>query len=383
MQRHLTVHSRSELPSLDGLGTRNHTEFVDDERPQLEARKGKVLKKPTTPKTPKPPAKTSMKPPKKTPTPTSKHPTGAPTPKPAPIEQDKYKVPYPIVAVDACLFINCEGDEDFIQGRTGKRSVEASDVTSHLEERAFGIKPVTQGRSYDVFIDSAKTQKINIVSLTYPAASKLYKTVARAGLPKLAYNYASTGIDDFNVNDKGLPKVFKQEWATEHILEVRASNTLFRYGSDLLTVQLQTIKEFIEYSTGAHQTIAAPAIKVPGSFFENFWNKDLGKLALEGRNKNKYHVVPGKKLESDLALTTLNHLVFEAVGSNNNPSDFVLCGTEINRVKGLLWGGKAPLANSDFNLLAERILNGGLESNNLHSIFRTVGYSVPSYPALN
>lgn len=77
-----------------------------------------------------------------------------------------------------------------------------------------------------------------------------------------------------------------------------------------------------------------PNPAVPASFFKDEWQKKLDKKKFDARKKNPYHKGAGKMLESDLALSTLNYLAFEAVGSNNNSSGFVVCESTSTASKG-------------------------------------------------
>jgi hypothetical protein len=146
---------------------------------------------------------------------------------------------------------------------------------------------------------------------------------------------------------------------------------------------LQTIREFIEYAVGVYPKLGKPSPVVPDSFFKDEWQKKLDKKKLDVRRKNPYHKAAGKKFESDLDLSTLNHLVFEAVGSNNNPSDFVVCDATINSIKGKLWQGIAPMANARFDTIAKRVLDGRFSSNHLHSVIRAVSHSIALYTDLS
>jgi len=76
-----------------------------------------------------------------------------------------------------------------------------------------------------------------------------------------------------------------------------------------------------------------PKIK---SFVETWWNIELDPATVASR--------PNKPLINIGDQKTINNLVFEALGSNNNRGDFVLCEEDINGYKSRLWNTKNPMA---------------------------------------
>jgi hypothetical protein len=77
--------------------------------------------------------------------------------------------------------------------------------------------------------------------------------------------------------------------------------------------------------------------------------------------------------------TTINKMVFEALGSDNNREDFVLCHEEINGYKARIWDLKAPMAltsskkvKGKYTLAVEDAVAGKTDSNMYLSGLRAV-----------
>lgn len=73
---------------------------------------------------------------------------------------------------------------------------------------------------------------------------------------------------------------------------------------------------------------------------------------------------------------SINALVFEALGSNSNRKDFVLCERQINAYKEALWSEENPMEAGDstsrFEKLVEKANLGEIPSNEYLSAIRTV-----------
>lgn len=100
------------------------------------------------------------------------------------------------------------------------------------------------------------------------------------------------------------------------------------------------------------------------SFFADWWNKDLDPTEVANR-PNKPLITMGDQI-------TLNNLVFEALGSNNNREDFVLCEEEINGYKARIWNKKAPMGAGRYKIAVKDALNGATDSNMYLSGLRSV-----------
>jgi hypothetical protein len=99
-------------------------------------------------------------------------------------------------------------------------------------------------------------------------------------------------------------------------------------------------------------------------FFENFWNKDFDAARVNSR--------PSKFLTTKSTRSTLNDLVFEALGSNLNREDFVVCEEEINGYKARIWNTKSPMDNNDYIKAVISATEGAVGSNVYLSPLRSV-----------
>lgn len=74
---------------------------------------------------------------------------------------------------------------------------------------------------------------------------------------------------------------------------------------------------------------------------------------------------------------TLNNLVFEALGSDINREDFVLCESEINGYKARIWDtGSSPMANAKYKTAVKEAASGAIDSNVYLSALRSVSSKV-------
>jgi hypothetical protein len=105
-----------------------------------------------------------------------------------------------------------------------------------------------------------------------------------------------------------------------------------------------------------------PALR---TFFTTHWNVALTQQII-GARANK------PSIETNAAVVTLNGLVFQAMGSNYNREDFVVCDHEINSYKARIWDQKAPMELNKYNLLVTDALSGALSSNAYQSVLRNV-----------
>ncbi|KAL5388795.1 hypothetical protein DPSP01_002900 [Paraphaeosphaeria sporulosa] len=93
-------------------------------------------------------------------------------------------------------------------------------------------------------------------------------------------------------------------------------------------LELQTIPMFMEHVVKLHPQLE--------SFFMNHWTQRVGQLSKIRNRKPR----PPYKLGTQPPRDSLNSLVFEALGSTENPTNFVLCSKEINTFKEHLWANK-------------------------------------------
>lgn len=99
-------------------------------------------------------------------------------------------------------------------------------------------------------------------------------------------------------------------------------------------------------------------------FFATWWNKELDPTTVAAR-PNKPSITMGDQ-------TTINNLVFEALGSNNNRDDFVLCEEEINGYKARIWNQQNAMAPTRYKKAVTDGVSGATNSNLYLSALRSV-----------
>lgn len=70
--------------------------------------------------------------------------------------------------------------------------------------------------------------------------------------------------------------------------------------------------------------------------------------------------------------TTINNLVFEALGSNNNRDDFVLCEEEINAYKAKIWKQQKAMTPAKYKKAVTDGVLGATNSNVYLSALRSI-----------
>lgn len=102
-------------------------------------------------------------------------------------------------------------------------------------------------------------------------------------------------------------------------------------------------------------------------FFEKWWNQDLVPTTVANR-PNKPPITMGDQ-------TTINNLVFEALGSNDNRDDFVLCEEEINGYKARIWNTKSPMEAKKYKKAVIDAVSGATDFNVYLSALRIVYFT--------
>ena len=116
--------------------------------------------------------------------------------------------------------------------------------------------------------------------------------------------------------------------------------------------QLQTIGAFLhDVSTGQDAKSQAFA-----QWLTDNWEAKLTDANVAKRTKP----VPDYKLSGKL---TYGNLIFNAVGSNTNLQDFVLCQTSINSYKARIWKRFDPTDEKEFVKEVKRSVDGSVPSN--------------------
>jgi hypothetical protein len=109
--------------------------------------------------------------------------------------------------------------------------------------------------------------------------------------------------------------------------------------------------------------------KVKEPFFKNFWLKDVSAKIKTRPNKFPNY-------EDQTKIKSLNDLVFEALGSQKNAEDFVLCESGINSMKAKLWSNEAPFEQTRWQRIARDAADGAIPSTEHLSGLRTVRYPI-------
>ena len=108
---------------------------------------------------------------------------------------------------------------------------------------------------------------------------------------------------------------------------------------------------------------------VEGSWFEEWWTKELDDKKVEERTSKALIFESKAELGPQ---PTINDLVFQALGSNDNRGDFVLCNKEINTYKMRTWSKHNYMDPKKFDELLIDFQKGAVDSREVLSIFRVV-----------
>lgn len=130
----------------------------------------------------------------------------------------------------------------------------------------------------------------------------------------------------------------------------------------VLTVaaKLQTLGMFMVYATKADKDL--------DDFFRNKFVKPVpGPLTIANRPNP-----PTYALGTDPPRDSLMKLVFEAMGSTINPTDFVLCEAAINSYKMRVWSLKEPMDSKVYDAALADAMTGAVPSADFLSALRLV-----------
>lgn len=108
--------------------------------------------------------------------------------------------------------------------------------------------------------------------------------------------------------------------------------------------------------------------KTLDAFFRNKFVKPVpGPLTISNRPNP-----PSYKLGTNPARDSLMRLVFEAMGSTINPTDFVLCEAAINSYKMRIWSLKEVMVIDNYETALEDAMVGAVPSSEFLSALRLV-----------
>ena len=119
------------------------------------------------------------------------------------------------------------------------------------------------------------------------------------------------------------------------------------------------------------KNLVTMSTKVDSKWFQTWMRQDVkASIATRPNVWNGYNTV--KQPES-----TLNDLIFEALGSQDNVEDFAICELGINSFKAKLWSGSDPVVTKDWQKMATDASDGSIPANEHLSQLRTVSTNSP------
>jgi hypothetical protein len=201
---------------------------------------------------------------------------------------------------------------------------------------------------------------LSLTALGYPSSGELYDG-PRQSKPIEVFNFKDNKLGTTAVSMKNQVPAITAEYATEHIIEVSRSFCILRPITFTdFNSQLQTLGMFMVYTTQKNKTLDA--------FFRNkFVKRFSGPMTVANRPSP-----PNYKLGTNPARDSLTLLVFEAMGSTNNPSDFVLCESAMNTYKMLIWSLKDPMGVKVSDQALADSMVGAVPSSDFLSALRLV-----------
>ncbi|KAF2678799.1 hypothetical protein K458DRAFT_490904 [Lentithecium fluviatile CBS 122367] len=305
----------------------------------------KPTKKPTVTKKPTTALKTSAKPSVKPSSKATPKPTPRPTPKPTPsksssIKWPKIPVPYPTTAFDVCdIYVPCGEEVDLLAARNANAAAMVVMTAAPATTDAPQGEPSKEKRDIRTFkVTLAPGDVVTILNLDYPSSPQLY---SHQEVAKNTFDFKSNRLDDASVkNTKREPTAAEMpDFVTEHIIE------------------LQTIALFMRSVLKNNAQVQA--------FFRTHWQSQLDPNQVRNRAfKPSYYT------STMTPRTTMNDLIFEAIGSNNNLKDFVMCESQINSFKQRMWSSNSPMENDRYKKAVLEAIDGLVPSNQYLSALR-------------
>ncbi|KAH6644553.1 hypothetical protein C7974DRAFT_439970 [Boeremia exigua] len=263
----------------------------------------------------------------------SSSPSTAPTTKPLPF----VKEPRPTKAYNICNLpaFDCDTEvEDYVDA-LGERSIDGinDSIAKELDKRS-------SPRTYSVVVGGG-TPTMMMTSLPYPLEAKLFP----AGSPKVILDFATDNVRDANFKKfTTVPSRTKPStYIVEHIVE------------------LQSIMLFIKAAIRAKKVKGVKTLSkhVDINFFTKHWNTDN----VQVQQKISSRPTPFTGYSPKDPLSSLNDLVFEAMGSKSNTADFVLCEQGVNSIKAKLWAHVSPNDKDKWQSVAKDAADGSIPSN--------------------
>ncbi|KAF1973673.1 hypothetical protein BU23DRAFT_568072 [Bimuria novae-zelandiae CBS 107.79] len=260
--------------------------------------------------------------------------------------------PQPTVAFDVCKLPGFEclpdGEPDYESWETeysGEGSAPFENSTQLTKRQDFD-------RTYSVDFPG---NPIMLGSKDYFTAGQLY--VKKPSLTKVIADYATNNIR------RHLVKIFDRYPADRP-----ATSGNGRYATEHI-VELQTIQKFIYAVTGTKPKLGKNLVQmstiVDSTWFQNWMREDVqAKIATRPNIWSGYN--PVKQPDG-----TINDLLFEALGSQDNVEDFAICELGINSFKAKLWSGSDPVVTKDWQKMAIEAADGSIPASEHLSQLRT------------
>ncbi|KAL1600775.1 hypothetical protein SLS60_007163 [Paraconiothyrium brasiliense] len=246
-----------------------------------------------------------------------------------PIVFPKLDVPYVDTATDLCdLWIDCGDESDYAETEVLRRQ-EGHHSRQELWKR--------DDRTVNADLPSGK---LVLKTLAYPSSGILYSP-PRHNNPVHAFNFKSNRLGSTLVRDSSRIPATTTAYATEHIIE------------------LQSVPMFMEYAIEKNAKLEP--------FFQNHWTQRVGQISLIRKRSPR----PAYRLGTRPPRDSLGSLVFEALGTTHNPTNFVLCSREINMFKEHLWAQKNLMGLDLYNTSLTEAMEGIVPSSVFLSGLRT------------
>ncbi|KAJ8112293.1 hypothetical protein OPT61_g5304 [Boeremia exigua] len=256
------------------------------------------------------------------------------------------KEPRPTAAYNICNLpvLDCGSDGEDYAEVLGKRDHDGTGIAEAHE-----LRKRTSPRTYSTVVGGG-TPTMMMTSLPYPPEAKLFP----AGGPKVILDFSTDNVRDASLKMyASVPKRTKPStYIVEHIVE------------------LQSIMLFIKAATRHPSQNGVPTLSehIDISFFNKHWGTSNPQV--QQKIATRPNPFPG--YNPKVALSSLNDLVFEAMGSKSNPADFVLCEEGINSMKAKLWGYISPFAPRKWREIAKGAADGSIPSNHHLSGMRSI-----------
>ncbi|KAJ4987128.1 Killer toxin subunits alpha/beta 4 [Stagonosporopsis vannaccii] len=256
------------------------------------------------------------------------------------------KEPRPTSAYDICFLpgFDCGGESEDLVEVLRRHDDSGTDIAEahELEKRS-------TPRTYSVVVGGG-TPTMMMTSLPYPLEAKLFPP----GSPKVILDFSTDNVRDASFqNFVAAPQRTKPStYIVEHIVE------------------LQSIMLFIKAAIRGKKLKGVSSLSehVDMSFFTQHWSTSNSQVEQMISNRPN----PFSGYNPSTALSSLNDLIFEAMGSKSNTADFVLCEEGVNSMKAKLWSHVSPFTPQNWQEIARDAADGSIPSNRHLAVMRSI-----------